>query len=236
MWVEADEECTFERYIQKGLAQYMTQLGITLVKKLNPNIKTLSLEDTSSFLCKLPNNKEIRVPMKSFHIAFHGATWYEYYFNAKLKNRYEEYVKLKENMYKKDKPNTFDFINKDLQRELMPLYKEASCWYDFFKMIEEKYNKHKCAIVYPWIQSAMNDIFKDDNIYENTKWYIDLIDNNKISILDISIHNLKKIQEGGRRKTIKKRRERRFTFSRTHFFPDIPKIEELDYNKFFSVL
>jgi hypothetical protein len=40
MWVEAHEDCSLESYINKGLAKHMTLLGLTLARKLNPNIKT----------------------------------------------------------------------------------------------------------------------------------------------------------------------------------------------------
>lgn len=114
IWVEADEECTLERYIEKGLAQHMVLLGLTLLSNLNLTIETVSFKDTSSFLCELPGT-EIRVPIKAFHIAFHGSTWYEYYFNAKLTKNHEEYVKLKENLFSPEhKPKYVDFINPEL--------------------------------------------------------------------------------------------------------------------------
>ncbi len=231
MWVEADEDCTLERYIQKGLAQHMTLLGLTIARKLNPRIKTISFEDTSSFLCKLPNNTEIRVPMKAFHIAFHEATWYEYYFDARLKRKHGEYLRLKRNMYKtENKPPRFDFIHPDLQRELEPLYEATTNWYDFFQEISRVYGKKKCAVVYPWLIRAMNEIF-ESNIYDDTQWYIDFEENkaaDKTPMLELRMSDLKKV-EGGKRTTTKRRR---YTFSRTHMFPNIPKMESWDYRKF----
>jgi hypothetical protein len=229
MWVEADEECSLERYIEKGLAQHMTLLGLTLAKRLNSNIKRVTFEDTSSFLCELPDETILRVPMKAFHIAFHGATWYEYYFKAKQEKHHEQYIKLKENMYKaENKPNIFDFINEELNEELIPIYESTETWNDFFKEISRKYGKKKCAVIYPWLIKAMNEIF-ESNIYDNTKWYIEL-DEVKDLLISIKTTNLKRTnQVGGIRKTQKKKK---FTFSRTNIFPDIPKIQKWNYKVF----
>ena len=229
MWIESDEDCSLEKYIEKGLAQHMLLLGLTLVRKLNSNIKTVSFEDTSSFLCKLPDNTKIRVPMKLFHIAFHESTWYEYYFNAKLKRNYNEYCKLKENMYNPEyKKKEFEFINQELDDILRPLYNSVTTWHDFFQLISEKYGNKKCSIIYSWISSALNDIF-DSNIYEDTRWYIDLKENNKISMIDFKLNHVDK--KGGSRKTLKNNK-RKFTFSRTHIFPNIPEIEKWNYKNF----
>ena len=248
LWVESDEGCSLERYIEKGLAQHMTLLGLTIIRLINKNIRTVTFEDMSSFKCDVPDEmsylktgrksreeNKIQVPMKPFHIAFHGATWYEYYFDAKLEKNHNIYCELKRNMYNSEKkPRTFNFINEELQRELEPLYNETTTWYDFFQAIAKKYGKKKCAIVYPWISSAMETIF-EGNIYESpSKWYIDFDENikkNKTRMLDIDTSDFKKI-EGGRRITRKNRSARRFTYSRTHIFPHIRKIQDWDYKGF----
>lgn len=235
MWVQADEDCSLETHIEKGLSKQMTLLGLTLTRKINPNITTVSFEDTSSFKCKLPNNEEKQVPMKAFHIAFHEATWYEYYFNAQLKNDYDKYCKLKKNMYKSEnKPKTFDFINSDLQKELDPIYATTTNWYDFFQAISKKYGNKKCGMIYPWIMRAMYEVFKS-NIYDDTHWYIDFKYNeeqNKTPMIEYSLTNSE--MKGGkqRKKTLKNRKNRRFTFSRTHIFPNIPEIQNWKYNEF----
>jgi hypothetical protein len=234
MWVESDEQCSLEKYIQKGIAQHMVLIGLTLARKLNPNLETVSFEDTSSFECDLPDGTKRQVPMKIFHIAFHEATWYEYYFGAKLKKNYEEYCKLKKNMYKSEhKPKEFDFINQELQEELEPLYKATSNWYDFFQAISKKYDKKKCTVIYPWIISAMNNIF-DYPIYD-TKWYIDFRYNEKQNKTPIVKYSMSEKIIGGRRKTIKKSRRRRITFSRTHLFPNIPQIQKFNYRAYLSM-
>ena len=235
MWVEAHEDCSLESYINKGLAKHMTLLGLTLARKINANIKTVSFEDTSSFKCELPNGIEKQVPMKAFHIAFHGATWYEYNFDARLKKGYDKYCKLKTNMYKSEhKPATFEFMNDELQEELEPLYKATTNWHEFFQEISKKYKSKKCAMIYPWIIRAMNMIF-DCSIYEETQWYIDFKENeeqNKTPLVKISMSDPEMNGGSKMRQTMKKRKNRRYTFSRTHMFPNIPEIQGMRYRDY----
>jgi hypothetical protein len=183
--------------------------------------------------------------MKPFHIAFHESTWYEYYFDAKLVKDHEKYIKLKENMRNPDKKpsrkhkndeSPFNFINKQLQEELMPLYDKTKTWSEFFQVIEEKYKKDKCAVIYPWLSSAMSTIF-EGNLYETPKWYIDLEENakkNKTPMLDIHpTRNLKRII-GGRRHTRKNRKGSAVSYDKIYLFPHIRKIQEWDYKGFLS--
>lgn len=235
LWVEAHEECSMEKYIEKGIAQQMVIIGISVARSLNKNIKRINLDDTSSFQCALPNEKEYKVPMKPFHIAFHGATWYEYYFDAMLKKNHDQYEKSKYNRYKSEfKPKEFDFVNQELQQELEPLYHTTLNWNDFFEAIADKYGKKKCGIVYPWIHKAINTML-DSNLYDQTEWYIDLEENIKKNKTPIVSFTLQKIVSGGRRSTIKKTKARRFTYSRTHFFPNIPQIQSWNYKKFINL-
>jgi hypothetical protein len=172
--------------------------------------------------------------MKAFHIIFHGSTWYEYYFGAKLKKGYEAYVESKQALYNPaSKPKEYYFINDQLQEELDPLFKTTNTWYDFFREIAKKYDKKKCAVVYPWLVHALSDILSHDTTGLGfVDWYIEFKDNPKIQMIDYELYNAPKNMKGGRRKTIKKLHSRRFTYSRTHLFPHIRKIQGWDYLKF----
>lgn len=257
LWVESDDACSMERYIEKGMAQHMVLIGLTLIRLINSSVKRVTFDDTSSFSCTVPtsmnylrkktsnNDGKLTVPMKPFHIAFHEATWYEYYFDAKLVKDHEKYIKLKENMHnpnnkpirkKENKEPPFNFINKQLQEELTPLYDNTRTWYEFFQAIEKKYKKDKCAVIYPWLTSAMSMIF-EGNLYETPKWYIDLEENaqkNKTPMLNIHpTRNLKRIT-GGRRHTRKNRKGSKFSYDKIYLFPHIRKIQEWDYKGFLS--
>ena len=226
-WVKAEDDCSLEQYIKKGLAHHMVLLGITLARDINPSLEKIYLDDMSTFTCDLPDNKEYKIQMKAFHIAFHGATWYEYYFGAKLVNKYDIYCNLKANLYEGDKkPQYFKFNNAKLQEELEPLYKNSQTWAEFFERIDKKYGKKKCGIVYPWLLLALYVIFDGENMFENVKWYIDLNNNTKIISVPFKSYEFK--QTAG-----KTRKKSRYTYTPYFFYLiDIDEVNKMNYAKF----
>jgi hypothetical protein len=241
-WIEAHEECSFETFIEKGTAQHMILLGITIARDINPKLTKIYLDDISNITCELPN-KEQKIPLKPFHIAFNEASWYEYYFDAKLVKDYDKYVQLKLNFYKSEnKPSIFDFGNDDLQKELMPLYKESDNWHIFFEAIKNKYGKKKCAVTYPWINNALYIIFENNAYFENIKWYIDLEENRKknkthsvyFEAYKPKLNKTIKYSGGGkkRNKTLKKRKTPQTTNFITYIYLNKPDVLKWNYLKF----
>lgn len=237
MWIQSDIECSLEQYIEKGLAQHMVLLGISIIRDINPLIKRVYFIDTSSFTCELPGGGKEKVPMKEFYLAFHNATWYEYNFNAKRVTDWKYYLKLKEGFNDPTrKPAKFDFTNSGLGEKLKNIYNETRTWREFFDAISDRWGSKKCGMIYPWLVSALYEVFDNRNAYENVKWYIDLNDNNKVRPVEF-ISYLVKRSGGGKRKTRKVRKSRKnmiYTrFERVpHFFPNIPEIMKLDYSVF----
>jgi len=225
IWVKSEENCSLEKYIEKGLAQHMVLLGLTLAKDINPSLEKVQFDDMSTFKCDLPDNKEYKLQMKTFHIAFHGATWYESYFGAKLVDNYDLYCKLKENLYNPDnKTASFQFNNDELQEELEPLYKNSNTWAEFFKLIDKKYGKKKCGVVYPWLLLAMYVIFENNNIFDNVKWYIDY--NEKIESIPFQSYECK---DGGS----KTRKKARHNIKPYFYLIDLDEVSKMNYKKFF---
>ena len=237
MWVQSDIYCSLEQYIKKGLAQHMVLLGSTIIQDINPLIERVYFLDTSNFTCELPDGKKEKVPMKEFYIAFHGATWYEYNFNARRVVDWGYYLKLKEGFDDPArKPAKFDFMNSGLDIRLKDIYNNTSTWRELFDAISDKWGSKKCGIVYPWLVSALYEVFDNRNAYENVKWYINLNDNNKVRPVEF-ISYLVKRSGGGKRKTRKVRKSRKnmvdTRFERVpHFFPNIPEIMGFDYSAF----
>lgn len=231
-WVKAEDDCSLEKYIEKGLAKHMVLLALTLARDINPLLERINLDDMSTFTCELPDNKMYKIPMKSFHIAFHGATWYEYYFDAKLVKYNELYCKLKENLYDSDKkPKNFNFNNEYLQEELEQLYNNSNTWSDFFSAIDKNYGKKKCGVVYPWLYRAMTVIFEHNKIFENENWYIDLKENAKKDKTALIPFKSYEPKQGGKRQTRKRKYKFRGCIPYIYFI-DIPEIAKMNYKKF----
>lgn len=63
----------------------MTDLGFTILKQLYPNVNpNISLRDSSSFKCRLPNNKLFPISLLKYYLLIYGETYYQQRFNAKL--------------------------------------------------------------------------------------------------------------------------------------------------------
>jgi hypothetical protein len=149
-------ECYLDAKDITQLSQHNIQLAFTIGRDINPACTRYLLDDCSSFPCSLPNGKKHVVPMKPFYIAFHGSTWYEYYFGAKLVYNHEQYERCKLNLYDSSKkPATFSFKHADLDELLQPLYASTATWWEFFQAIQLRFGDKKCAAVYPWLTDAM---------------------------------------------------------------------------------
>jgi len=229
-WVSAMDDCSLEKYIQKGLAHHMVLLGLTIARNINPTLEKIVLDDMSAFKCDLPDNKSYKVDMKPFHIAFHGATWYEYYFDAKLENNDERkiYNRLKANLYNSNKkPPTFIFNNSELQKELEPLYQKSQTWAQFFELIGAKYGKKKCGVVYPWLIHAMKIIFDKTQLYERYYWVIDIRNNNaktKTPLIPFRSYEYKPSVEASKK--------HKCYFEKHYYMIDIPEVMSMNYTQF----
>ncbi len=231
-WVEAHDECSFERFINTKSTQHMVLLGISIARSINPNLKTIQFDDVSNITCVFPDGREQKVPMKPFHLAFHQATWYEYYFDAKLVKDYDAYVALKANFKNPaNKPPTFDFKHPELQSELDPIYQRTNTWEDFFSELSRTYKDKKCTVLYPWLNSALYIIFENNAYFESIKWYIDLEENkkkNKTASVYFESYQVK--QNGGRRQTRKRRKIQ--MSERAYLYPNVPEVLGWKYKKF----
>lgn len=233
-WIESHEECSFETFTNKGISQHIISLGISIARTINPNLTILKLEDNSNFPCKLPNGIERKVPMKPFHLAFHQATWYEYYFDAKLEKNYEEYLELKKNFRNPScKPEQFDFMNDELQHELMPIYSQTNTWEDFFTTIAKTYGRNKCAVLYPWIQKALYMIFENHSYFENVNWYIDLKENmRKNKTASVYFESYMPRLVGGKTTHRHTKKRSRHTWEQSYLMIHVPETMGWKYSSF----
>ena len=218
---------------EKGLSQYTIQLAFTIARDINPYCLRYKLDDASSFTCKLPDTSSIVVPLKPFYIAFHGGTWYETYFGAKLVENHDLYERLKVGRYDPSKkPTEFPFINNTLDEIIKPMYLTAKNWDEFFKAIQEKFGDKKCAIVYPWVMKAVKMIFNNNKIFDEEEWYIDLKDNDKTPL--IPFRTYEDMMTGGSKTRKRKRNAKVFNVPAV-YSPHIRKIQAFDYYKFLGL-
>lgn len=234
IWVKKGPACFLDsKKDSNSLTSHTVQLAFTIARDINPNCLIYRFDDASKFPCKLPDGGIHTVSLKQFYIAFHGGTWYEKTFGARIEESlYELYERLKLNMYDPStKPPSYDFGNASLNEILLPLYLSTNTWHDFFQAIQEKFGDKKCTVVYPWIVDALLYIFKIA-LYEHPKWYINLKDNDKTPLILFKAYE--DTMAGGSKT---RKQKRRVSYYNLHpvYFRDIPRIQAFDYYKFLGI-
>lgn len=233
--IEKKDGCSFDT-AQPGFSQHLLLLGLTIARDINPTVKRFTFDDCSHVNCEMPDKTIIPMSLRNLHIAFHGKSWYEYYFDAKRQYNHEEYRKRVMNFYNPEKkPTTFDFKNPELNEILTPYYNTSTTWSEFFHTIEEKYKSKKCAVVYPWLMQALYIIF-DGNMFDDMKWYIDVEENaakNKTPFVSFMAYHVRNQQGAGRRTT--KRRSNRTSYPEyTSFVMNPGKVATYSYRRFLN--
>jgi hypothetical protein len=239
--IEKKDGCAFDTEPphpsrQPGFSQHLLLLGLSVARKLNPAVKRFYFDDCSHVNCEMPDKTIIPISLRNLHIAFHGTSWYEYYFDAKRQHNHEEYRKRVNNLYNPEKkPTIFDFKNPELNELLTPFYTASATWSEFFHTIEEKYKAKKCAVVYPWLMQSLYIIF-DGNMFDDMKWYIDIEENaakNKTPFVSFMSYHVRN-QHGAGRHTRKRRSSRSsYTYPEyTSFIMNPGKVATYSYRRF----
>jgi hypothetical protein len=196
-----DGGCALDKEIRGESTVQMVMLALTILKENAPHIRTVTLQDASTFECRFGNGERpAGISLALYELMFHQTTWYERHFGAYLSVPMlrEAYESSKPNFLKK--PTTFDFRNPDLNTFLTPILIDSEHWKDFFDKIYTMQNK--CKIIFPWYQNALSSIF-DTISYEGQEWCIDM-DNTRIRTIPYT--EIAR-QEGGRRRLRETRRK-----------------------------
>jgi hypothetical protein len=231
-WIEYNDTCHIKTYEPgKSLSQHLVHLACTIIKDKFPHITHITLQDMSKITCELPppNNKVV-VSLPNFYIAFHGKTWYEDKFDARIQldDYREEYNTLLRNFDDPShKPAWFNFGNEHLADVLYPLYDASSTWREFFYAIAAKYGSDKCTIIYPWLNNALMLIMDQRQIYEGVYWIFD-INNPKIKHVKYNVFANSDKYDGGRGGTGPKYTRKRTRTPHAHI-ADIRVHYDLDY-------
>ncbi len=231
MNVEADQSCSLETFVKERMSQHMVLIGLTVARQLNPGLIGVELYDASAFDCKMPDGDIKKTSMKQFYFAFHGSTWYEEWFGARMSINHENYLTQKQRILHdpSSKPPEFNFINGDLNVILKQLYESTNTWAEFFAAIEAKYGSKKCAVLYPWL-NRVPGIY----ILDTPNWYIDFTDasiQDKIPMIQIRRNTSRNVVSGGTRK----RRARTSKYSTHLLHPHIPSVQEYNYKSYLGV-
>jgi hypothetical protein len=153
----------------------MADLGLTILRKLYPNIqKWVKLRDSSKFNCTLPDGNNVKISMMILQLLLHGETYYQSRFKAVPV--YDEAITAYELFHKAwlndPLPSRPPFIkNEDLTEMLTPLYKKSKSWKDFFSEIYKIYGRKSCEIIQSWYKDVYGILAKYPI---TTDWKIDV--------------------------------------------------------------
>jgi hypothetical protein len=170
----------------------MVDLAFTILQQLYPNVNHLvSLCDSSTFNCRLPNNKPVSMSLMKYNLLLTGKTQYQSKFNATLKyneslEAYNAFIKNRENNDIFDK--TYDFNNNDLNTLLQPILKSSSNWGEFFEKVYKEFGRNTCAVMYSWYLDVYGFLAKQAI---HTDWVIDISNRPKITYSIVSKNNTK---------------------------------------------
>lgn len=170
----------------------MVDLGFTILRQLYPDVNPeVSLCDSSTFKCILPNNTPVHISNMIYNLLLSGKTYYQNKFNAKLKYKasepaYNHFIRTREDPSIFDK--SYNFNNDDLNTLLQPVLQESTNWGDFFNKLHTKFGRQTCVVIYSWYQSVYGYLAQEAI---HSEWLIDISNRNKIDYDIISKNNSK---------------------------------------------
>ena len=196
-----EPECAVGSFLEKGSGtEIMIRTAILYAYNDVKSIPFFKFDDDSHIDCveknmiKTPPRKPTKpVNLAFFYIAYHGKTWYESKFNAKMVDP-EKYRKYKNSLsFLRDpskKPPFIEFlqiIGSSLESTekihiLEGYYNRALTYRDFFENIPKT---RRCEILYEWLTTFMRHYI--GSTFSDKEWYIDV--NN--------MNNLNDVQSGG---------------------------------------
>jgi hypothetical protein len=187
-----EPECSTGSNLEKGEGTIiMLKSLLNYVYNKIPSVNNFIFDDMSHIDCveKDMSKKPPRSPTKPlnlayFSIAYHGKTWYEKNFNAKMKdiNKYNKYRERLEFLTDPSKKVDYiDFLriarpNSELFPYLEKIYNNSKTYRDFFEAIPKS---KRCDILYSWLVTFMEYYLRD--VYSNYDWVIDVNTMNNIS-------------------------------------------------------
>lgn len=150
---------------EKGGCEIMVNLGFTILKQLYPNVNpNISLLDSSTFVCRLPDNKPISISNMIYNLLITGKTYYQNKFNATLRYKnseraYHAFVKNRLDPAYFDK--YYNFYNNDLNIILQPILQSSNNWGEFFNTLYTNYGRQSCVLMHSWYKQLYGFLAQD---------------------------------------------------------------------------
>jgi len=185
-----EPECAIGSSLEKGSGtELMIKNTLKYAYKDVPSISIFEFDDDSHIDC-IPKNIEKTPPRKPtkpvnlayFYIAYHGMTWYEARFNAKMKDseRYKAYQNSLTFLIDPKQKLPFirfieiiggSFSSTERITELEKYYIPATTYREFFQNIPPI---KRCDMLYGWINTFMEHYIR--SIFSDKGWYINILD------------------------------------------------------------
>ena len=178
-----EPECAVGTFLEKGSGtEHMIKTAILYAYNDIKSIPIFEFEDDSNIDCatQSPPPRKLTKPLNLafFHIAYHGTTWYEARFNAKMLDpeKHKKYKKSLEFLTDPAKKPEFKFFLEIIEnkhpegsselKNLEKYYNKSLTYRKFFEAIPKE---ERCNILYEWLDTFMNHYI----FYDNRGWYID---------------------------------------------------------------
>ena len=183
-----EPECSLGAFLEKGSGtEHIIKTSIRYAHNDVPSVTKFLFDDDSHIDCvekdmgKAPPRKPTRpLNLAFFYIAYHGKTWYEARFNAKMvdDNKYRKYKESLGFLTDPARKVTFmqflEIIGISLESEsqvksLETYYKKGTTYRDFFEAVEKK---NRCAVLYGWLNTFMEHYI--GATFSDKGWFIDV--------------------------------------------------------------
>ena len=170
MWLQgdADGKCELDgQSIEGDSTILMIQLALTILREQIAlgniaHCDSLAFEDSSKIPCKLPDGTIRTLNLATRDALIYGTTFYERKLGAQSAQDIQQFRKNRYDPNKK--PFSFNFVNKELQTSLDPIYKKCDSWAAFFHTIVLQFgSRGACTVIYPWYQAAYKHISETQN-------------------------------------------------------------------------
>jgi len=153
----------------------MTDLGFTILRQLNPAVdKWITLRDSSSFKCELPDGSRVPISLMKYNLLLYGSTYYQRRFHAIP--LYDEAIPGADAFVHAWETNPLPtspppFKNSELAEILTPLYEQSHSWKEFFQSIYRIYGRKTCHMLHGWYLDVYGSLAK---VPVTTDWKIDM--------------------------------------------------------------